>query len=98
MNRFRFIKVRDVKSPSRGNEGDAGLDFYIPEDLTLQDLVKANPQLIFHMKNGEGLHIIQTFEPVPLYPVLALMGFEHHTEKVSGSEYHVWFYRVRKGE
>ena len=47
---------------------------------------------------GEGLHIIQTFEPVPLYPVLALMGFEHHMEKVSGSEYHVWFYRVRKGE
>lgn len=50
MNRLRFIKVRDVKSPSRGNDGDAGLDFYIPEDLTLQDLVKANPQLIFHCK------------------------------------------------
>ena len=47
---------------------------------------------------GEGLHIIQTFEPVPLYPVLALMGFERYTEKVSGSEYHIWFYRVRKGE
>ena len=31
-------------------------------------------------------------------PVLALMGFERHTEKVSSSEYHVWFYRVRKGE
>lgn len=46
--RFRFIKVRDVKSPSRGNEGDAGLDFYVPEDLTLQDLVEANPQLIFY--------------------------------------------------
>ena len=26
------------------------------------------------LKNGEGLRIIQTFEPVPLYPVLALMG------------------------
>ncbi|RJW82734.1 DUF2249 domain-containing protein [Subdoligranulum sp. OF01-18] len=50
------------------------------------------------LKNGEGLHIIQTFEPVPLYPVLALMGFEHHTERKSGSEYHIWFYRVRKGE
>ena len=50
------------------------------------------------LKNGEGLHIIQTFEPVPLYPVLALMGFERYTEKVSGSEYHIWFYRVRKGE
>ena len=33
------------------------------------------------LKNGEGLHIIQTFEPVPPYPVLALMGFEHHTER-----------------
>ena len=32
------------------------------------------------LKNGEGLHIIQTFEPVPLYPVLALMGFEHPGE------------------
>lgn len=53
MNRFRFIKVRDVKSPSRGNKGDAGLDFYIPEDLTLQDLVKANPQLIFHCEIPE---------------------------------------------
>ena len=50
------------------------------------------------LKDGEGLHIIQTFEPVPLYPVLALMGFERHTEKVSSSEYHVWFCRVRKGE
>ena len=49
-------------------------------------------------KNGEGLNIIQTFESVPLYPVLALMGFERHTEKVSSSEYHVWFYRVKKGE
>lgn len=33
MNRFRFIKVRNVKSPSRGNAGDAGLDFYVPTDL-----------------------------------------------------------------
>ena len=51
--RFRFIKVRDVKSPSRGNEGDAGLDFYVPEDLTLQDLVEANPQLIFYSELSE---------------------------------------------
>ena len=50
------------------------------------------------LKNGEGLHIIQTFDPVPLYPVLALMGFEHHTKKESSQKYHVWFYRVRKGE
>lgn len=53
MNRLRFIKVRDVKSPSRGNEGDAGLDFYVPEDLTIQDLVEANPQLIFYSEIPE---------------------------------------------
>ena len=64
------------------------------QKMTLPALKARLPRL----KNGEGLHIIQTFEPVPLYPVLALMGFEHHTEKVSGSEYHIWFYRVKKGE
>ena len=42
-NRIRFIKVRDVKSPSRSNEGDAGLDFYMPSDLTTQDIMSSNP-------------------------------------------------------
>lgn len=27
MNRFRFIKVREVVSPNRANPNDAGLDF-----------------------------------------------------------------------
>ena len=38
-NRIRFIKVRDVKSPSRSNVGDAGLDFYMPSNLTTQDIL-----------------------------------------------------------
>lgn len=33
MNRIRFTRVRDVKTPSRANSGDAGLDFYFPFDL-----------------------------------------------------------------
>ena len=28
---------------------------------------------------GEGLHIIQTFEPHPLYAVMEGLGYEHHT-------------------
>ena len=40
MNKLRFIKVRDVKTPSRSNEGDAGLDFYIPRDLDPQHLIQ----------------------------------------------------------
>lgn len=42
MNRFRFIKVRKVKSPNRGNLGDAGIDFFIPDDLQIEDLRNAN--------------------------------------------------------
>lgn len=39
MNRLRFIKVRDVQSLKRSNQGDAGLDFYIPRDLTVNELM-----------------------------------------------------------
>lgn len=41
--KFRFTKVREVKSPTRHNEGDAGLDFYVPTDLTIGDLFESNP-------------------------------------------------------
>lgn len=40
--RFRFTKVREVKTPFRAHEGDAGLDFFMPTDLTLADIFKAN--------------------------------------------------------
>ena len=43
MNRFRFIKVREVVSPNRANPNDAGLDFYVPTNLTSEDI---------HSKNG----------------------------------------------
>lgn len=43
MNRFRFIKVREVVSPNRANPNDAGLDFYVPTDLRPEDI---------HSKNG----------------------------------------------
>ena len=40
--KIRFTKVREVKAPTRANEGDAGLDFYIPTNLTVQQLKQAN--------------------------------------------------------
>lgn len=42
MNRFRFIKVREVVSPNRANPNDAGLDFYVPTDLKPQDIHSKN--------------------------------------------------------
>ena len=38
---------------------------------------------------GEGLHIIQTFEPHPLYAVMEDLGYEHHTEQRGEAEFHV---------
>lgn len=47
---------------------------------------------------GEGLKIIQTFEPHPLYAVLESLGFEHHTEQIGEGEFHAYFYRVEMKE
>jgi alkylhydroperoxidase/carboxymuconolactone decarboxylase family protein YurZ len=46
------------------------------------------------MPVGQGLRVIQSFEPVPLYTVLGEIGFEHESEQVSDDEYHVYFYRA----
>lgn len=47
---------------------------------------------------GEGLEIIQTFEPHPLYDVMAQLGYEHHTEQPEPNEFHVYFYRIEVKE
>lgn len=43
---------------------------------------------------GEGMEIVQTFEPIPLYEVMEMLGYEHHTEKAAENEYHAYFYRT----
>lgn len=43
---------------------------------------------------GEGLHIIQTFEPYPLYEAFEALGFEHHTQQIQKNEFHIYFYRT----
>ncbi len=47
---------------------------------------------------GEGISVIQSFEPIPLYSAMADLGFEHITEKVSDSEYRVYFCRIEHKE
>lgn len=48
------------------------------------------------LKVGEGLEVIQTFEPHPLYQALEELGFVHHTEQTAENEFHVWFYRTEE--
>ena len=47
---------------------------------------------------GEGVCVIQSFEPIPLYSAMADLGFEHLTEKISDNEYRVDFYRTEHKE
>lgn len=47
-----------------------------------------------NVKEGSGLEIIQTFEPIPLYEVMEDLGYEYYTEKINDNEYHVYFYRT----
>lgn len=52
------------------------------------------------LQPGEGLEIVQSFDPIPLYEVMEGLGFEHHTEQMGDAEFHAYFYRteMRKPE
>lgn len=43
---------------------------------------------------GQGVSVVQSFEPKPLYSALKDLGFEYLTEKVSDHEYRAYFYRT----
>lgn len=69
MNRLRFTKVRQVTTPSRGNDGDAGLDFYIPVDLTYDQLSAANKNddIWFHSVPDSD-HILNEYSYILRHP------------------------------
>lgn len=45
---IKFLKTRPVKSPSRANQYDAGIDFYVPEftDQFIEDFKAKNPDIL----------------------------------------------------
>ncbi|MCC6550889.1 MAG: DUF2249 domain-containing protein [Ignavibacteriaceae bacterium] len=49
------------------------------------------------LSEGDVLLLINTFEPLPLYKVLARQGFEHYTE-LDGDEYHIYFWQTETPE
>jgi len=51
-------------------------------------------KLAMKIEKDNGLEVIQTFDPIPLYEVMEDLGFEHHTEKVDDHEFHAYFYRI----
>lgn len=43
---------------------------------------------------GQGLEVVQSFDPIPLYEVMEDLGYEHHTEQTGDTEFHAYFYRI----
>ena len=43
---------------------------------------------------GQGLELVQSFDPIPLYEVMEDLGYEHHTEQTGDTEFHAYFYRA----
>jgi dUTP pyrophosphatase len=52
---IQFKKVRDVKSPTRGTNGSAGLDFYIPENFNGGNVYQLDPNKSVNIPSG--IHI-----------------------------------------
>ena len=50
------------------------------------------------LPQGEGIHIIQNFDPIPLYEVMEDLGYEYHKEQTGDAEFHVYFYRAEAKE
>lgn len=69
--RLRFTRIRKVKAPTRANEGDAGIDFYVPEDLNIDEFKKKQSMIV---SVGSTNHIIETIHLMPGERVLIPSG------------------------
>ncbi len=47
------------------------------------------------LTGNQGLRVIQSFEPVPLYGVMEKEGWDHFTQKISEEEFHIYFFRTK---
>ena len=63
---IKFLKIRDVKSPSRANSTDAGIDFYVPvfNDQFKSYLIDKNQFLTKSLKFRNG-KLIKYLDKIP---------------------------------
>lgn len=66
-------------------DADRRLDVREVDGEPFNDIMGALNEL----EADESLLLINSFEPEPLYDVLAERGFAHDTEQVAADEYHV---------
>lgn len=69
---MKIAKIRDVKTPSRGTKGSAGIDFYVPNDFQKQYVLPGEQILI---PSGIKVNIPEGF---------CLIGFNKSSVAVKG--------------
>jgi uncharacterized protein (DUF2249 family) len=72
--------------------------------LDVRDILKAGGepfsqimQAVEALAPGEGLRLLATFKPVPLFGVLAQRGFEHAEREIGGGDWEVIFTPAEQG-
>ncbi len=61
------------------------------------DPFKTIMKTVKELDENEMLHLINSFEPVPLYSVMQKKGYTHASEK-KGDEWHIWFWKKEDTE
>lgn len=57
-----------------------------------RDPLKEILKTVRELPDGYSLHLINSFEPIPLYSVLGGKGFDHSTKRMDGV-WHIYFFR-----
>jgi uncharacterized protein (DUF2249 family) len=70
----------------------------VPHELDVRPILRAGGEPFTEIMNaleslapGQALRLLATFEPVPLYGVLARRGFDHATREIGGGDWEVVF-------
>jgi uncharacterized protein (DUF2249 family) len=70
----------------------------VPHELDVRPILRAGGEpftaimdAVKSLSPGQGLRLLATFEPVPLYGVLAKKGFDHAAREIGGGDWEVVF-------
>ena len=62
---MKIAKIRDVKTPTRGTQGSAGIDFYVPNDYP-NSLRRVAPGDRFFIPSGIKANVPEGFAPIAM--------------------------------
>lgn len=75
-NTLKIQKIRDVKTPTRAYSTDAGIDFYIPNDLKDTDLHSGIPFCNSRLNANIDTHAVRSIVLLPHTSVLIPTGIK----------------------